>query len=419
MPSDGRRVIFPMHLLVKASFLDEAEQQNLKRFLDCDGLLALGCQLKASLAKHFKLACEFNLGLVPKLVRADSVALAPNGYAVRLAEQLSQETEQAVFLLSEGSGEIVQGPESLRPADAEVFPATKFFTLPFVLCFTLEDFKASGLAEDRAAYHAWRPNLTTLVSNDCGLVEAVGVAAYHRLFAALGVVHKNMLMDMVVERAKQRATLFLSVEGVDLLVSKGSVYLPFYTFEEYAEVRPDLEDGKLGPAYLEWLDKFRLLTYGLEKRKLRARTVSVLGGFKTLDLATMEKIARAASPLSEVIETPVLDNGWEKVQDMILDIYQDETKFVCSILSGFSEGGDLVYQTNFHVSDPAGIQVMQDRVRELVNSCGIETTVKQSTLHYQNRKLISRDAPRQGISVSSPTKRPAPLVTLPSSKTLH
>lgn len=419
MPNKGKRVIFPMHLLVMASFSNDAEQQRLKAGLDEIGLLELGRKLKASLTKHFNLTCKFNLGLVPKLMRADSIALAPNSYATKLAEHMAKETEQPLFLFSDDSAEAIQGPTAIRPADLESFPAVTFFTLPFVLCFTVEDFKASGLAEDAAAYHDWRPKIATVVGKGCGALTPIGVTAYHKLFVALDFINKNMLMDKVVERVNEKATMFLSMDGAELLISKGNLYLPFYTFDEYAESRPAVADDKIGQAYLRWLDRLRLLMYGLEKRKLKFKTINYLADFRMLDLATMEKVTQSAIPLPEVIETPILDTGWDQVQDMVLDLYQDETRFVCSVLSGFNESGGLVYQTNFHITGPSGLQGMQDRVRELVNSCGIEATVKQASIYYYNRKLISRDA-LQAAQVAMQTLRPpATLLAMPAPKTLH
>jgi hypothetical protein len=419
MPNTGKRVIFPMHLLVMATVSTEAEQRRLKLELDEPGLLELGRRLKASLTKHFNLTCEFNLGLVPKLIRADSIALSPNNYAARLAEQMSRETEQPLFVLSREAAEDIQGPLELRPADLDSFPAITFLTLPFVLCFTVDDFNASGLADDKAAYHDWRPNLALVLGKEGGTLTPLGVTAYHKLFTALDFIHKNMLMDKVAERMAQKATLFLSMDGAELLISKGSLFLPFYTFDDYAEARPEVSDENLGKAYLHWLDRFRLLMYSLEQRKLKFKTISSVADFKTLDLASMEKVTQAATPLPDVIENTVVGAGWERVRDMVLDVFQDETRFVCSVLSGFDKNGALVYQTNFHISQPAGMKGMQDRVRELVEACGLDTAVKTSPIHYHNRKLISPATPLADAKQQAAAALATHLANTHPPKTLH
>jgi hypothetical protein len=418
MSNKEKRVIFPMHLLVSATLANNDEQQRLKQGLNPDRLLALGQRLKASLTKNFGLTCEFTVGLMPNLIRADDKGLTPNAYATTLAEQMESETEHPIFLLSEKTSEAIQGPAELRPPDLTAFPAVTVLTLPFVLCFRVEDFKKSKLAEDTAIYHNWRQEFDAVAGERCGTLTTLGIAAYHKLFAALDFINKVILMDKVADSVKAKATAFVSMDGADLLISKGNLYLPFYTFDEYAEAHPAVPDEELGKAYLYWLDRFRLLMYGLEKRNLSFKTINNLADFKTLELDVMEKITQATPPLPAVIETTVLDEGWASVRELVLDLYQDETRFVSAVLSGFNKNSGLVHQTNFHVSHHSGLQGMQDRVRELAQASGLDATVKTASLYHRGRQLCSPRVQVESDLAVTQAAQPA----LPSdtkAKTLH
>ena len=71
----------------------------------------------------------------------------------------------------------------------------------------------------------------------------------------------------------ERSTRRFSFRQAPVFADEGKAYVPFFSFDIYAEACPEMDEDELAEAYLAWRDGFRELTEVLAEEDVAVRVI--------------------------------------------------------------------------------------------------------------------------------------------------
>lgn len=176
--------------------------------------------------------------------------------------------------------------------------------------------------------------------------------------------------------------------GNRYLLTDGRVYVPFYTFDIWAQFGPGstLAAGELGAAYGEWLRVQRQYTLTLAAYGLDIRRVLGCPELEQDDAQAAVAAAQAVAPLEgDILLETVMANTAAVPERQLLITHQFERELgtLAYTVLALDENGQAVSLENFYPLRPEGLPQIIEQLRRRGMAPGVTYQVLQpSTLVY-------------------------------------
>lgn len=291
-----------------------------------------------------------------------------------------------IFRATLGSGQFV--PQLLAlGAEAGGFPnaalnpqrrpgSGPLLLLPFILVGPEDDIAALSQAlEDRLLQHG-----EVSAATRAAVLQAFPLPASNMSYATvadLGALLQvqlehsgfrelwRLLEHALLQRpGVERVTL---VSGNSFLIRASEVYVPFYTFDDWAQIGPgrDREDNGLAAGYGEWMRGYRqyvmtLTAYGLSVR-IQLGDPELDGLEPDMALARMQaRPALAGDYLVETIVPPVAEK--QEAELAITHQADPEAGTLAYTVASLGQDGEILSVAHYYPLQPQGVQAIIDHL---------------------------------------------------------
>ena len=213
-------------------------------------------------------------------------------------------------------------------------------------------------------------------------------------------------LALITGALSERSTSRFSFGQVPVFADEGKAYVPFFSFDIYAEAYPEMDEDELAEAYLAWRDDFHELTEALAEEDVAVRVIE--GSAAMFD--EEEEVAWVAKGEAQtvgdfLVEFSTHAQAHEGEPDgeaaaMVLAVYElEDGDVVFGILGKEDREGRLLAQDNLYPVTQAGVQPCIDYAQAEADRLGLKLEMIESDeieFCAEHRALIAPAASRPG-----------------------
>jgi hypothetical protein len=219
-------------------------------------------------------------------------------------------------------------------------------------------------------------------------------------------MNRGTSMALITDALSERSTHRFSFGQAPVFADEGKAYVPFFSFDTYAEAYPEMDEDELAEAYLAWWDDFYELTEALAEEDVAVRVIE--GSAAMFD--EEEEVAWVAKGEAQtvgdfLVEFSTHAQAHEGEPDgeaaaIVLAVYElEDGDVVFAVLGKEDREGRLLAQDNLYPVTPAGVQGFIDYAQAEADRLGLKLEITESDdieFCAEHRALIAPVASRPG-----------------------
>ena len=387
-----------LHLLLLCTVRSRDQDERLGTLLPDEAASAIAFEVGRDLRNKAQLADDL---LVVTVARCHAAALwsatdwEPSHALGALVGRAYLANEPMAGLHVLGLGSQVQAAldATVPPADSlsETYPAMRMLLLPVYVVGPadgMESFKdhlyADPALELRASDRT-RAALTKQFGLGKGDLDAATYVPGAFLDELLETMNRGTSLALITGALCERSPDRLSFGEASVFADEGKAYVPFFTFDTYAEAFPEIDEDELADAYLGWRDDFLELIEALGEEDVAVRVIEGSAAmFDEEDEVAWVAKGEAEAVADFLVELSTHAQAHEgepenEAAAIVLGVCQlDDGDVAFGVLGKEDKEGRLLTQDNLYPITAAGVQRCIDYAQAEADRIGLKLEITQS-----------------------------------------
>jgi hypothetical protein len=228
-------------------------------------------------------------------------------------------------------------------------------------------------------------------------------------------MNRGTTMALITDALSERSTHRFSFGEAPVFADEGKAYVPFFSFDTYAEAYPEIDEDELAEAYLAWRDDYNELTEALADEDVAVRVIEGLAAMfdEEEEVAWMAK-EEAQSVGDFLVEFSTHAQAHEgepenEVANIVLGVCElDDGDVAFAVLGKEDREGRLLAQDNLYPVTAAGVQRCIDYAQAEADRLGLKLEITESDeieFCAEHRALIAPVASRRGSDAGGDDSR--------------
>ena len=272
----------------------------------------------------------------------------------------------------------------------ETYPATRMLLLPVYVVGPadgMESFRDRLYADPELGLWA-SDRIRAALAKQFGLGKAdLNAATYVPdafLDELVDTMNRGTSMALITGALSRRSTHRISFGQAPVFTDEGKAYVPFFSFDTYADAYPEVDEDELAEAYLAWRDDFRELTEGLEEEDVAVRVIEGSAAMFDEEEEVAWVAKGEAQPLGDfLVELSTHAQAHEREPEseaaaIVLGVCEPEDGDVAfGVLGKEDREGRLLAQDNLYPVTAAGVQRCIDYAQAEADRLGLKLEITQ------------------------------------------
>ena len=327
---------------------------------------------------------------------------------------LANESMEKLRVLGLGSQAEATLDATVPPASffPQTYPAKRMLLLPVYVVGPVDDvesFKDRLYADPELELRASDRTRDALLKHfglGKGDLDAATYVPDAFLDELIETMNRGTTMALITDALSERSTHRFSFGEAPVFAEEGKAYVPFFSFDTYAEAYPEIDEDELADAYLAWRDDFYEFSEALGEEDVTVRVIE--GSSAMLDeedeVASVAK-GEAQSVGDFLVELSTHAQAHEgepenEVANIVLGMCAlDDGDVAFGVLGKEDRVGRLLAQDNLYPVTPVGMQRCIDYAQAEADRLGLKLEIiRGDEIEFcaEHRALIAPVALRRG-----------------------